>query len=134
VPIPAWYWHFIPANAIDPVIGSKRMLLSAYEWIWQDLPKGESVAELRAICAITGRPRHWFPTVYSDEELRKIQTPMLLLIGDHEVIYKPERAIERATRLVDGLKAEIVPNANHIAEYTAPDFVNEKILEFLANK
>jgi pimeloyl-ACP methyl ester carboxylesterase len=73
------------------------------------------------------------PTVFSDDELRKIQTPTLLLIGDHEVIYKPEDAIRRATRLVPGLKAEIVPNANHVAEYTAPDFVNNAILTFLSD-
>ena len=67
-----------------------------------------------------------------DEELRKIHTPALLLIGDHEVIYNSQRVIQRATRLVAGLKAGIVPNANHNAEYTAPDFVNTKILDFLA--
>jgi pimeloyl-ACP methyl ester carboxylesterase len=55
---------------------------------------------------------------------------MLLLIGDHGVIYKPKNAIERATRLAAGLKAEIVPNANHTAQLTAPDVVNEKILDF----
>jgi hypothetical protein len=40
--------------------------------------------------------------------------------------------IQRATRLVTGLKAEILPNANHIAEYTPSDMVNEKILNFIA--
>jgi pimeloyl-ACP methyl ester carboxylesterase len=131
VPIPAWSWHFMPANMIGPLIGSKGMLLAAYDWIWQGFPKDESIAQLRALAAIYGRPRHWSPTVFSDEELRKIRTPVLLLIGDHEVIYKPEDAIRRATRLVPSLKAKIVPNANHIAEYTAPDFVNAAILEFL---
>jgi pimeloyl-ACP methyl ester carboxylesterase len=132
VPIPAWFLHFVPANTIDPLIGSKRLRISADDWIWQDFPMGDSISQLRAITAITGRPRHWFPTVFSDDELRKIQTPLLLLIGDHEVIYKPERAIERATRLVAGLQAEIVPNANHIAEFTAAEFVNKQILDFLA--
>jgi hypothetical protein len=33
---------------------------------------------------------------------------------------------------VAGLKAEIVPNANHVAEYTAAEVVNEKSLNFLA--
>jgi pimeloyl-ACP methyl ester carboxylesterase len=132
VPIPAWAWHFMPANAIGPLIGSKRMLLAPYDWIWQDFPKEGSVVQLRTITAITGRPRHWSPTVFSDEELRKIQTPVLLLIGDHEVIYRPQDAIRRATRLVAGLKAEIVPNANHIAEYTAPEVVNQMILDFLS--
>jgi pimeloyl-ACP methyl ester carboxylesterase len=133
VPMPAWSRHFIPANMIGPLIGSQRMLLGAYEWIWQDFPKDECMAQLRALTALFGRPRHWSPTVFSDEELRRIRTPILLLIGDHEVIYQPEQAIERATRLVSGLKAEIVPNANHIAEYTAAEAVNQKILGFFAN-
>jgi pimeloyl-ACP methyl ester carboxylesterase len=133
VPIPAWAWHFMPANAIGPMIGSRRMLLKPYEWIWQDFPRESSIYHLRAVTAVTGVPRHWSPSVFSDEELRKIQNPVLLLIGDHEVIYKPERAMERATRLVPNLKAVIVPNANHIAEFTAAEFVNKQILDFLLN-
>ena len=68
------------------------------------------------------------------EELCKIRTPVLLLIGDHEVLYKPERVIRRATQRVSNLKAEIVPNTNHVAEYTAAEVVNEKILDFLAGQ
>ncbi|HVM72654.1 MAG TPA: alpha/beta hydrolase [Anaerolineales bacterium] len=134
VPIPAWAWHFMPANAIGPLIGSKCMLRKPYEWIWQDFPRESSIYHLREVTAVTGVPRHWSPTVFSDEELHGIQTPVLLLIGDHEVIYKPERAIERATRLVPGLKTVIVPNANHIAEFTAAEFVNQQILDFLAKE
>jgi pimeloyl-ACP methyl ester carboxylesterase len=133
VPMPAWSLHFIPANMIGPLIGSQRMLLGAYDWIWQDFPKDECMAQLRALTALFGRPRHWSPSVISDEELRRIRTPILLLIGDREVIYKPEQAIQRATRLVSGLKAEIVPNANHIAEYTAAEAVSQKVMGFFAN-
>ncbi len=132
VPIHAWTWHFAPANIFGPLLGSQRMLIKPYEWIWQDLPAEECIAQLRRITAITGRPRHWSPTVFSDKELRQIRTPTLLLIGDHEVVYKPEHAIRRATRLVANLKAEIVPNANHLAQYTAAEVVNQKILAFLA--
>jgi pimeloyl-ACP methyl ester carboxylesterase len=134
VPIPAWAWHFMPANAIGPLIGSKRMLLDAYDWIWQDFPKEGSLVHLREVTAVTGRPRHWSPVVFSDDELRKIQAPVLLLIGDHEVIYRPEAAIRRAARLLPKLKAQVVPNANHIAEYTASDFVNAAILDFLVDQ
>jgi pimeloyl-ACP methyl ester carboxylesterase len=73
------------------------------------------------------------PPVYSDEELQRIQTPMLLLIGDYEVIYNPERVIRRATKWVAGLHAEIIPNANHNAQVTAADVVNERIIDFLAS-
>src|SRR5262249_27313143 len=40
------------------------------------------------------------PGVVSDEELRGMQVPVLLLIGDHEVISDPARALERARRLI----------------------------------
>jgi len=139
VQIWAWWWHLlISAHIIAPRIGSERVIRKAYAWLWQGFPMDECFGELRAISKVAGaryRPsiNSAVPRVFSDKELRKIRTPVLLLIGDHEVIYKPEKAIRRATRLVSGLKAEIVPGANHSAQYTAPDFVNARILEFLAD-
>jgi len=132
VAIPAWAWHFIPANVLGSMIGSNRMLLAPYDWIWQNFPKEECISDLRAATALTGRPRHWSPTVFTDAELRKIEVPVLLLIGDHEVIYRPDDAIQRATHLVPNLKAEIISNANHIAEYTNATVINQKILEFFS--
>jgi pimeloyl-ACP methyl ester carboxylesterase len=136
-----WAWWLrllIPAHMIAPVIRSERMVHAAYEWLWQGFPVDECYARLKSISTVAGYPRYRptrnsiSPRVFSDDELRRIRNPVLLLIGDHDVIYKPEAAIQQATRLVPGLKAEIVPQANHIAQYTAPDFVNSAILEFLA--
>jgi pimeloyl-ACP methyl ester carboxylesterase len=132
---PMWplYQHFTLAYILRNLTGSTRLVLKAYEWIWQGYPKDECIGRLRMITAVEGVMHHGAPTVFTDDELRKIRTPVLLLIGDHEVIYKPEDVFRRATHLVSGLKAEIVPNANHCAEYTAPDVVNEKILNFLVD-
>ncbi len=133
----AWWWHLmIPAHVIAPMIHSEYLVHKAYGWLMQGFPMDEGYAQLQSISKIAGYPRYRptrnkvAPFVFSDEELRKIRTPVLLLIGDHEVIYKPEQVIERATRLVPGLKAEIVPEANHIAEYTNAQLVNEKMLNF----
>jgi hypothetical protein len=60
-------------------------------------------------------PRHRYrpsknsfaPHVFSDEELCQIQAPVLLLIGNHEVIYQPDQVIRRATRLVPHLKLRL---------------------------
>ncbi|HLO16119.1 MAG TPA: alpha/beta hydrolase [Anaerolineales bacterium] len=126
------FWHlFIPAHVIAPRIGSKSMILRSYAWIWQGFPIDDCIMRLRNITAINGLPRHGPPTVFADEELQKIQTPILLLIGDHEMVYKPDQVIRRATRLVPNLKAEIIPGANHNAQYTAADVVNKKVLDFL---
>jgi pimeloyl-ACP methyl ester carboxylesterase len=126
-----WYKHFPLANVLDPLLGTTRLRLKAIEWIWQDFPLEEDVGRLRALTAIHGHHRHWFPRVFTDQELSEIRAPILLLVGDNEVIYKPQDAIRRARRLIPTLQAEIIPNANHIAEYTASDVVNEKILAFL---
>jgi pimeloyl-ACP methyl ester carboxylesterase len=137
-----WNWWFnllIPAHIIAPVIHSERMVHKAYEWLWQGFPRDEDFARLRYISNVAGYPRYRpsinkiVPYVFSDAELKKITTPVLLLIGDHEVIYSPERVIRRAKQLIPGLRAEIIPNANHSAQYTAADIVNQKIIEFLAD-
>ena len=127
VQIWAWYRYFFPAY----LTGSKYLLRRAYDWIWQDFPIDESLAQIRAITRASGIPRHIPPTVFRDEELRKIETPTLLLIGDREVIYEPHKAIRRASQFLPNLKAEIIKNANHNAEYTAAEEVNKKVLDFI---
>jgi pimeloyl-ACP methyl ester carboxylesterase len=134
VQIWAFYWHLAFPYKIGYKFGSKPMIMSGFNWIWQGYPKDECFTQYVEFGKTKGFPSNQLqPPVYSDQELRKIQTPMLLLIGDHEVIYNPERVIKRATRLVVGLKAEIIPNANHNAQVTAPDVVNKKIMDFLIN-
>lgn len=109
-----------------------KVASTAYEWLWEDYPRDECISQLPRITAVEGVVRHGAPMIFGDSQLRKIQVPVLLLIGGHEMICKPEVVFRRATRLVPGLRAEIVPDANHNAEYTAPDFVNTAILEFFA--
>lgn len=77
------------------------------------------------------RKRVW-PYVWADEELKSITTDMLLLFGEHEVMYNPLEAMGRAVRLLPHVKAEIVKNAGHILSMEQADLVNEKILQFLS--
>ena len=133
VPIWSWSLHFMPWIGLGRLTGSKRALLRPYDWIWQNFPVDENIAKLRTLTAIEGRHRHRSPSVFGSADLRKIQTPILLLLGDHEVIYRPSKVIEKARSIVPGLQAEIISNANHNAEYTAPDAINTKIIGFLSN-
>lgn len=131
-PMRPLYRHFTPAYILRYVTGSTRPLLRAYDWTWQGFPRDDCIAQLRVVTAIEGVMRHGPPGVFSDDELRKIRAPVLLLIGDHEVIYAdPQLVINRAMRLMPHLEADRIPNANHNAEYTNPEGVNRKILAFL---
>jgi pimeloyl-ACP methyl ester carboxylesterase len=134
----AWWWHLlIPAHIIAPLIHSESLVHKAYDWLWNDFPVDEDYARLKIISTIAGYPRYrptrnsFAPSVFKADELHRLKTPVLLLIGDHEVIYNPEQAIHSAKHLVRDLKADIVPNANHSSQYTAPEYVNKKIIDFL---
>jgi pimeloyl-ACP methyl ester carboxylesterase len=78
-------------------------------------------------------PALMFPTVYTDEELKQIEMPALLLIGAGEKIYNPKKAIDRAQRLMPHLTAEIIPNVCHTLNMEQPKTINARILEFLSS-
>ncbi len=76
-------------------------------------------------------PAIMFPTVFTDEELKQIDLPTLLLIGAGEKIYNPKKAINRAQRLMPDLTAEIIPKARHVLTMEQPEIINTRILRFL---
>lgn len=71
------------------------------------------------------------PAVVSDEALRMMRVPTLLLIGDQEVISDPARAIERARRLVPDFEGELVPGCRHDMCASRRDIVDARVLKFL---
>jgi pimeloyl-ACP methyl ester carboxylesterase len=125
------FWHvFIPSYIIGPIIKSKRFILKGFDWMWQGFPIEKDIATLREITALAGLPPHQPPEVFSNEALANIKIPVLLLIGDHEVIYKAGSVIDRAKRLVPDIKTDIIANANHNAQYTACGEVNKSIIDY----
>lgn len=74
------------------------------------------------------------PAVVSDEQLRTMKAPTLLLIGDHEVISDPERALERAQRLIPDFEGELVPGCRHDMCSSQSRIVDARVLDFLKKK
>jgi pimeloyl-ACP methyl ester carboxylesterase len=68
---------------------------------------------------------------FTDDELRRISAPTLLLWGEYEGAYNVTRANERATRLIRTLCIEVVPNAGHTVSDDQPALVNTRIATFL---
>jgi pimeloyl-ACP methyl ester carboxylesterase len=77
-------------------------------------------------------PATVYPTVFSDQELKRIELPSLLLIGAMDKIYNPHKAIERAQRWMPVLTAEIISNAGHLLIMDQPEIINARILKYLA--
>ena len=74
-----------------------------------------------------------YPTVYTDEDLKQVDHPALLLIGAEEKIYNPQKATQRAQRWMPDLTAEIISDAGHLLIMDQPEIINACILKFLSS-
>ncbi len=125
----SFYFRLVPA-----LLGPERYAYSFTEWILQGLPCDKDCAKLSMTVHRHGRPiNRVFPAVFKKKELQKVYHPTLLLVGDREVIYDPQKIIRKAEQLLPDLQGEIVPNANHIAAMSNPEYINRRMIQFLDN-
>lgn len=74
------------------------------------------------------------PGLFTDDELRSIRVPTTVIIGEHEVIYKsgPKATLERAKRLIPGVRTHLLPGAGHVLTLDNPSESGRLMLEALA--
>lgn len=80
----------------------------------------------------TARANGAATTPVSDESLRSLRMPVLLLFGDREVIYDAAQALDRARRLIANLEGDLIPGCRHDMCYRERHLVDARILDFLA--
>ena len=74
------------------------------------------------------------PVMFSDDQLRSMRVPTLLLMGDHEVICDPVTALARARRLFPDVQGELVPRSSHDMCVSQHRVVDAQVLDFLSRK
>ncbi|HEU0295294.1 MAG TPA: alpha/beta hydrolase [Anaerolineales bacterium] len=74
------------------------------------------------------------PITFTDEELSSLSMPVLMLVGEQEIVNDAKAAIQRGQALVPEFEAEVIPNARHMLPFDQPQLVCEHILEFLTTK
>jgi pimeloyl-ACP methyl ester carboxylesterase len=73
-----------------------------------------------------------FPYVFTDTELASIDNPILLLLGDKEVLYDPKAALNRALKSSPNIEVEMVEEVGHLMSMEKPEYINKRILQFLS--
>jgi pimeloyl-ACP methyl ester carboxylesterase len=73
-------------------------------------------------------PRESIP---SDEQLRSVSIPTLLLLGEKSELHDARRVLARTSSLVPDLEAEIVRGAGHSLPYDQADEVSRRVLRFV---
>lgn len=90
----------------------------------EDLALGFSCFGLRRLTKLLE------PKVVDDAHLQ-LEVPALFVIGDEEVIYPPQEALDRLHRVAPRIKTVVVPGAGHDLTWLEPDEVNRLVLDFL---
>jgi pimeloyl-ACP methyl ester carboxylesterase len=72
-----------------------------------------------------------YPREFTDDELKAIKVPTLLILGNEEMIYSPAKAAGRASRILPNSKVIIFPNCSHAIPFDAPEEAANAISSFL---
>lgn len=67
---------------------------------------------------------------FSDKELESVQNPVLVLIGDKDVI-NSEESLERAKKHLPNSKSQIIKDAGHFLTIDQPKITNDAVINFL---
>lgn len=70
-------------------------------------------------------------TPLSDDDLRALRVPVLLLIGEDEVLYNAPTALARARRLIPDFEGDLIPRCRHDMCFTQSRIVDARVLDFL---
>ncbi|WP_374175394.1 alpha/beta fold hydrolase [Flavobacterium tructae] len=70
---------------------------------------------------------------FSDDELKSITNPVLILIGDQDLI-NSEKSLERAQKLLVNCTTKTINDAGHFLSIDQSKAVNEQVMEFLNPK
>ncbi|WP_042460103.1 alpha/beta fold hydrolase [Neobacillus dielmonensis] len=71
------------------------------------------------------------PIVFPEQELQNLSTETLLLVGEDEVIYNPEKMLKKAERLLPNVTTKMIPKAGHGLTIEQYEKVNEAVMSFL---
>ncbi len=74
------------------------------------------------------------PKPFKTQELRSLRSPPLLIIGDRELMCRPQQELALAKSRVPGLAGVIAPNANHVAAMSNPAMLNRLMLAKLCEE
>ncbi len=126
--------------AIKAILPHRRFMRQMVDWMFPVLiqtPEGLELAEIMMEDAYIGL--HSFklkmtvnPTILSDQELIQLQQiPTLYLVGNQEVIYQPQAALERLRRVTPEIQTILVSNAGHDLTIVQSNLINDQITNFL---
>ena len=123
-----FFWHMFPVLAFP----GRKTVTSLLRFLTpSNLPVHEYLVEERLVVYKNFRQSKTKPPLFSDNELRQISAPTLLLYGEQDVVYDMNAVRKRAACLPANFHIEVIPNAGHVLDYDQPEAVSARIAKFI---
>lgn len=100
-------------------------------WMNGDVELTDAQVEMLEAAMGSFRQKLPSPRRLDDEQLERISTPTLLLLGARTKLYDPYRARDRAVRLLSRVQAQIIPGAGHGLAFQHPGLVTDKLRDHM---
>ncbi len=81
----------------------------------------------------SSKPRFINMMKFSEAELKSLKMPILVLVGDHDIVNN-EKALVKAHELLPNVETAMIINAGHFLSIDQTAIVNSKIIDFLDKK
>lgn len=103
---------------------------------WLHTPALRRVEDLTVSVQATYQYRGQLPPMrpFSDEQLRAVAAPTLVLLGEKSSLHRSPLVKQRVEPLMPNATVEIVPAVGHSLPLDLPDQVNTRILRFTASQ
>jgi pimeloyl-ACP methyl ester carboxylesterase len=124
-------FHMLPVF-IRP---TKNSFYRALQWL-TTMPLGDEhpLAEQFMIGATNFKPDELslgVVSVFSDDALRGLKMPTLLLIGERDGTCRPKPELERARRLIPHLESDVIAAGGHLFPVDRAEATNARLVKFL---
>ena len=67
---------------------------------------------------------------FSKKELQSLKMPVLVLIGDHDIV-NGEKSLVKARKYLPNVQTEVIQDAGHFLSIDQFEMVNQKVMIFL---
>ncbi|TDE27252.1 alpha/beta hydrolase [Flavobacterium ranwuense] len=76
------------------------------------------------------KPRLLNMVRFSDKDLRSLKIPVLVLVGDHDIV-NSEKIFVKAHKLIPNVETAVIRDAGHFLSIDQSEIINKKVVEFL---
>jgi pimeloyl-ACP methyl ester carboxylesterase len=132
--IPSIFVHFFPFHFFV-----KKLVYWERKCLVKQVETGRAIAdhmveELVLAAKCFKKKKFIKPTILTDRELQNFKMPLLYLIGEKEVLYAPNKVVQRLNDVAPQIKTIIIPNASHDITHSQATLINRTVLDFLHEK